>query len=185
MIINFNNLLGSTTVFLMATCSITLIVLNQKPDIHTPGISCPSNVQPFSFPWPTNIKDLNIANSVAREASYPSGGFLHGDTPKSSRWMGFSLVNYPFGGTPIHGTPYLLFRLRFRPKNEPQSQAPQQPWQPYQPYEPLDRDRLFVPSKVQFWKIRGLTHQQVFHSYLGVYHLSRLNMTLQILTASP
>lgn len=27
-------------------------------------------------------------------------------------------------------------RQQFRPKNEPQSQAPQQPWQPYQPYEP-------------------------------------------------
>lgn len=27
-------------------------------------------------------------------------------------------------------------RQQSRPKNEPQSQAPQQPWQPYQPYEP-------------------------------------------------
>ena len=37
-----------------------------------------------------------------------TGGFLNQGYPKSSILVGFSLINQPFGGTTIYGTPHML-----------------------------------------------------------------------------
>jgi len=33
---------------------------------------------------------------------------INGGTPKSSTLIGFSLINHPFGGTPIYGNPHMI-----------------------------------------------------------------------------
>ena len=37
------------------------------------------------------------------------GGFLNRGTPKSCILMGLSLINHPFGGTPILGNPHMNY----------------------------------------------------------------------------
>ena len=60
----------------------------------------------------TRQSSLSLS-SWFRTALYPSPKHLYmgvswsGGTPKSSILMGFSIINHPFGGTPISGNPHM------------------------------------------------------------------------------
>ena len=41
------------------------------------------------------------------------GVSINGGTPKSSNLKGFSIIDHPFGGTPIYGNPHIIIRTRF------------------------------------------------------------------------
>ena len=50
---------------------------------------------------------LSLQKPIKKACESLSGGFHKSGYPKSSDLMGFSLINQPFGGTPIYANPHL------------------------------------------------------------------------------